>query len=42
MGVRDIAKRLFITEGKHKGEHPSSTAFAAALRDRDAQECAVS
>lgn len=41
MGVRDIAKRLFITEGKRKGEHPHSTAVAAALRDRDSQECAA-
>jgi DNA invertase Pin-like site-specific DNA recombinase len=37
MSLRDIAKRLVITTGAKKGQHPSPATFMRMLREHDEQ-----
>ncbi|MFJ8075562.1 hypothetical protein ACIQ7Q_16875 [Streptomyces sp. NPDC096176] len=40
MSLRDIAKRLVITTGKKKGQHPSPATVMRMLREHDEQTTA--
>ncbi|MFE7429681.1 hypothetical protein [Streptomyces sp. NPDC057545] len=40
MSLRDIAKRLVITTGKRKGQHPSPATVMRMLREHDEQTTA--
>lgn len=42
MSLRDIAKRLVITTGKKKGQHPSPATVMRMLREHDEQSAATS
>ncbi|WP_246144553.1 hypothetical protein [Actinacidiphila oryziradicis] len=42
MSLRDIAKRLVITTGAKKGQHPSPATVMRMLREHDEQTAAVS
>jgi hypothetical protein len=37
LSLRDIAKRLVITQGKKKGRHPSAATVMRMLREHDEQ-----
>ncbi|MEU6400722.1 recombinase family protein [Streptomyces cinnamoneus] len=41
MSLRDIAKRLVITSGKKKGQHPSPATVMRMLREHDEQAAAL-
>ncbi|MFI1369256.1 hypothetical protein [Streptomyces griseochromogenes] len=41
MSVRDIAKRLVITTGKKKGQHPSPATVMRMLREHDEHTTAM-
>jgi hypothetical protein len=38
LSLRDSAKRLVITQGKRKGQHPSPATVMRMLREHDEQE----
>ncbi|MFB9571927.1 hypothetical protein [Streptomyces yanii] len=41
MSLRDIAKRLVITTGAEKGQHPSTATVMRMLREHDEQAAAA-
>ncbi|MFE7017667.1 hypothetical protein ACFVAQ_45670 [Streptomyces sp. NPDC057651] len=41
MSLRDIAKRLVITTGTKKGQHPSPATVMRMLRERDEHTTAM-
>ncbi|WP_249402376.1 hypothetical protein [Streptomyces sp. YIM 121038] len=41
MSLRDIAKKLVITTGKKKGEHPSPATVMRMLREHDERQAAA-
>ncbi|MET8163778.1 hypothetical protein ABZT34_05860 [Streptomyces sp. NPDC005329] len=41
MSLRDIAKRLVITTGGKKGQHPSAATVMRTLREHDEQTASV-